>query len=578
MSRRPLYWGMVLALSSGLMAGCHSAAARRQAGKAPLGSRADAAGLPPEKAAQAHAHFGAGVVHEMNDEMTAALDEYYQAARTDPADEGLVLDVSGRLLQGKQSDKALEVVSRAAARPGASGAIFARLGLIYAQLGKTEQSVAANRTAIKKAPELLGGYRNLCLTYLQSGHATEALAVLDEAARQPSTEPEFMLGLAELYISLGMQVPAKKEKAHAQALAALNRVVRLNPQAAAVRLTLADSFNLLGDASKAAEIYLDLLNRLPEAQVFSELRERVHAKLMAIYLRAADHKHAIEQLEAIVKDNPANPAAYYYLGSIAFEDKKWDKAAEHFSKTILLSPEFDQAPYIEQAYYDLATCQLDLKQPSQALATLQQARRKYSRDSQNFVLEFMTGLAYSQAKDYSRAIEYFNRAEVIANAKDPKRLNQFFFFEFGAASERSGDLAKAEEYFQKAIRLAPDFAEALNYLGYMWAEHDMKLDQARQLIEKALKLEPKNGAYLDSLGWVLFKLHQPKEALDYILKACDLLQEPDPAVFDHLGDIYAALQQPDKAREAWRKSLGLQPSEDIRKKLEAAPALAKPRP
>jgi tetratricopeptide (TPR) repeat protein len=332
---------------------------------------------------------------------------------------------------------------------------------------------------------------------------------------------------------------------------------------------LADSFNVLGDTAKAAEIYLDLLNHLPDAPL---LRERIHAKLTEIYLRTSDHKHAVEQLEELVREDPANAAAYYYLGTIAFDDKKWEKAAEHFSKTILLNPDF------EQAYYDLATSQLDLKQASQALATLRQARDRFSNDSQNFVLEFITGLAYSQDKQYSHALEYFNRAEVIAKAKDPKRLNQFFFFQLGATCERNGDTAKAEEYFQKSLDLAPDFAEALNYLGYMWAEHGVKLDHARQLIEKALKVEPKNGAYLDSMGWVLFKLNQPKEALDYILKACDSLDEPDPAVFDHLGDIYAALQQPDKAREAWRKSLALQPSEDVRKKLDATPAAAKAKP
>lgn len=569
MLRRHSHWGVVLALSGGLMTGCGSASARRQAGKAPVQPRAEAAELSPEKAAQAHAHFGTGVVDEANGDTAAALDEYYQAARADPGDEELVLDVSRRLLQGKQFDKALEVVNRAAARPGVSGAVFARLGLIYAELGKTEQSVAANRTAIKKAPELLAGYHNLFLTYLQGKQPAEALAVLDEAARQPSKDPEFLMGVCELYLNLGMQMPAQKEKAQAKALEVLNRVVRLNPQTPVLRLMLADSFNRLGETSKAAEIYLDLLNQLPEAP---NLRERIHAMLTEIYLRASDHKHAVEQLQAIIQENPANPAAYYYLGTLAFEDKKWDQAAEHFSKTILLSPEF------EQAYYDLATSQLDLKQTRQAMATLQQARQRFSRDSQNFVLEFITGLAYSQDKDYARAMEYFNRAEVIAKAKEPKRLNQYFLFQFGATCERTGDLAKAEDYFQRCLQLAPDFAEALNYLGYMWAEHDMKLGQARQLIEKALKLEPNNGAYLDSLGWVLFKLHQPKEALGYILKACDLLEEPDPTVFDHLGDIYAALQQPDKAREAWRKALALEPNEGIRKKLEAAPAPANPKP
>jgi len=563
---------MVLALSSGLMAGCGSASARRQSPEGPLQGRADARELPLEKAAQAHAHFGAGVVHEIDGDIAAALDEYYQAARLDPSDEGLVLDVSRRLLQAKQFDKALEVVSRASARPAASGALFARLGLVYAEMGKTEQSIAADRTAIKKAPGLLAGYRNLFLTCLQGKQSAEALAVLDQAARQSSTDPGFLLGLSELYINLSRQVPDQKETAQKRALEALDRAARLNPQAADLRLLLADSFNLLGETPKAAQLYLDLLNRLPDNAVLSELRQRVHAKLTDIYLRASDHKHAAEQLEAIVQENPANPAAYYYLGTLAFEDKKWDKAAEHFSKTILLSPDF------EQAYYDLSSCQLQLKQPAQALATLQQARQKFSRDSQNFVLEFITGLAYSQQKNYARALEYFDRAEVIAKAKEPKRLNQDFFFQLGAASERNGNLAKAEEYFQKCLQFEPDFAEALNYLGYMWAEHDMKLDQARQLIEKALKLDPKNGAYLDSLGWVLFKLHQPKAALDYILKACDLLEEPDPTVFDHLGDIYAALQQPEKAREAWRKALALEPNEDIRKKLDAAPVPASSKP
>ena len=112
----------------------------------------------------------------------------------------------------------------------------------------------------------------------------------------------------------------------------------------------------------------------------------------------------------------------------------------------------------------------------------------------------------------------------------------------------------------------------MNYLGYMWAEHGEKLDQARELIEKAVKAEPKNAAYLDSLAWVLFKQNQPQEALPYALKAAELSEKPDATVFDHIGDIYAALKQPEKAREAWRKSLSLEPNEEVRKKLEVRAA------
>jgi predicted negative regulator of RcsB-dependent stress response len=41
-------------------------------------------------------------------------------------------------------------------------------------------------------------------------------------------------------------------------------------------------------------------------------------------------------------------------------------------------------------------------------------------------------------------------------------------------------------------------------------------------------------------------------------------------VYDHIGDIYAALSQRDKAREAWRKSLSLEPNAEVRKKLDSA--------
>jgi len=141
----------------------------------------------------------------------------------------------------------------------------------------------------------------------------------------------------------------------------------------------------------------------------------------------------------------------------------------------------------------------------------------------------------------------------------------------GATCERKGDYEQAEKYFQKCLQLAPDFAEAQNYLGFMWAEHGKNLDAAKVLIEKAVKAEPTNAAYLDSLGWVLFKLNEPKEALDYLLQAVKHSEEPDATVFDHLGDVYAALHERDKAQEAWRKSLSLEQNDEVRKKLEPAP-------
>lgn len=139
----------------------------------------------------------------------------------------------------------------------------------------------------------------------------------------------------------------------------------------------------------------------------------------------------------------------------------------------------------------------------------------------------------------------------------------------GAASERAGKFADAEKYFERSLALAPNNAEAMNYLGYMWAERGEKLTRAYDLIEAALKLEPDNDAFLDSMGWVLFKLGDFPSAIEFLLKAVAKLEKPDATVYDHLGDAYAATKALDKARDAWAKSVSIEPNETVQTKLDA---------
>jgi len=557
MWQHTLVWGMLCALGCVGVAGCRTLPAQR------LAQRTDAAGearhLPGdaalEKRAEAHAHYAAGFIHEVQEQPEAALKEYYAAALSDPENETLVLELSRRFLQNKEPQKALEILSRAAERPNASGAVFARLGFVYSQLGKFDQAISASRTAIKKAPGSIVGYQNLFLNYLQNKQPQEAFKVLDEAAKQPRVDAEFLINLAELYGHLGLQIPSQRKAANTKGLAVLSRVEKLPALNAATRLKVAEDYNLLGDSARAAELFKELLHKVPD---LPGLRERVRARLADIYLRGSDPEHAIEQLEAIIAEDPTNAQAYHSLAKLALEGKQLEKAVDYLGRAIVLTPDF------LPAYYDLARAQLALKKTSDALATLEKARAKFPQD---FALEYLTGIAFAQQKAYAEAIRHYTAAEVIAQATEPKWLDENFYFQLGAACERKGDYTEAQKNFEQCIKLAPQFSEALNYLGYMWAERGEHLDKARELIEKALQQEPKNPAYLDSLAWVLFKLNQPKEALPYLLQAVELSEEPDATLLDHLGDIYAALNESEQARKAWERSLTVESNEQVRKKL-----------
>lgn len=551
-------WALILTAGGALVGGCRSPGTADANGSA---RRPAARSISGEDRSLAQAHYATAVIHELNDEQEAALNEYDAAALKDPEDAALQLEVSRRLVLAKQPEKALELLTRATARPNASAALYAQLGGVYSRLGQFDRAINANRTAIRKDPTLLDGYRNLFVTCLQNRNTADALSALDEAAKVSGTSPEFLIGLGELYVNFGFQFPSQREAAFAKSAAVLLRAAKVGIDDPELSLKLAETLNVVGRSEEAAKIYQDLVKRLANVPY---ARESIRAKLADIYLRNRDDKQAAEQLEAIIRDNPTYWQAYYELGKVELDQRHYPQAIEYFTRTMLLNPDF------ESAYYKLADAQIFGDRAGDALETLQKLRLRFPAHAKSFSTEFLAGLACGHLKDYTNAVGHFTSAEISARAGETNQLTESFYFQFGAACERMGDLEQAERYFQKSLEISPNFAEAQNYLGYMWAERGTNLARARDLIEKAVKAEPKNDAYLDSMAWVLFKLNQPKEALDYILKAIKNAEEEDATVYDHLGDIYNALGQTDKAKEAWRKSISLEPNETIRKKLGPA--------
>lgn len=537
---------VVLAVGS-LLAGCatrgHSVRAVKKPGTPHDRLSSHAADLQPtpeeENRIEAMSRYARGIIHEMNDESADAFSQYYQAVLKDPQNEILALEVARHFLQRKQADKAIEVLNRAAVVPGASGALDALLGLSYAQLGKNEQAIASCRSAIKKLPRYLPAYQSLCQLYLQMNQPQAALELLDEAGRQPDADAGFLVELAENFAGLGHLRKLEPDAIKSRVLALLDRAESLKPDNAALLEKLADGYKLMGEIQKALAVYERVLAVEPD---FFNLR----AKLIELYLATDDKKRATEQLEAIIRDKPTNPAPYFYLGILAQEEKKFDRAKDYLEKAVLLSPDS------EQYQIELALIHLNARKPKDALAVLDKARAKFS---QSFAIEFYSGIACSALKKYEQAIAHYTTAEVLAKATDAKKLTHIFYFQVGSAYERKQDYASAEKYFEKCLAIAPKFAEALNYCGYMWAERGVNLERARTMIEQAVALEPKNAAFLDSLGWVLHQLQQPAQALPHLLKSLELVEEPDATICDHAGDVYAQLKDMDKAREYWRKAL-----------------------
>jgi len=78
------------------------------------------------------------------------------------------------------------------------------------------------------------------------------------------------------------------------------------------------------------------------------------------------------------------------------------------------------------------------------------------------------------------------------------------------------------EALRKALEIEPKNANALNSLGFIYAEEKMDPVKAITLCRQAVDLSPRNAAYLDSLGWALFRQANLVEARASFRKALDL--------------------------------------------------------
>lgn len=131
---------------------------------------------------------------------------------------------------------------------------------------------------------------------------------------------------------------------------------------------------------------------------------------------------------------------------------------------------------------------------------------------------------------------------------------------------------KGAEQLEILMKDDPDNPTFLNDLGFIWADHDMKIDESEKLIRKAIdkdreqrkKIEdlPKeedtdNPAYLDSLGWVLFKKKDYKEAKKYLIDATKLEGGKHIEIYDHLADTHMALGEKADAIKVWKDALDL---------------------
>jgi len=252
---------------------------------------------------------------------------------------------------------------------------------------------------------------------------------------------------------------------------------------------------------------------------------------------------AIANAQRLIETHPSDGDGYVLLGQAHAAQGDLHAAAAAFEQAA------SQDSSLE-ALSELAYAQAGLKQYAAAERAARQGLSKYPRDER---LLSLYSAALSSQNKWREAVPVL-RALAERDTTDTDRL-----FDLGAGLERAGEFDSAVVVFKRLLAINRHHADALNYLGFMFADRNVHLAEAESLLTEAVRLEPRNAAFLDSMGWLFFRQGRYQEAKQHLADAIEI----DDSVAEmhvHLGDVLSALGDRDNAREAYRAALRLDPA------------------
>ncbi len=255
-----------------------------------------------------------------------------------------------------------------------------------------------------------------------------------------------------------------------------------------------------------------------------------------LYMEVDLAKQAQTYLLLAIKHQPDNSQAHFYLAKNYLQLSQTKQAAAHFDQVhngpnLMLSK-------VEKLAIDKPTT-------TESTAYFSQLRHNYPLFSARF---------YLLQADYLKSLDELDAALAIYEEGVTEHPNNTDL-RYGTAMLASYTVnwPLAEEHLLEVISLDPNHANALNALGYTYADHNTNLKQADIYIKRAFELKPDDPAIKDSMGWLAFRQGHYRIARNYLQQA--FAEFPDAEIAAHLGVVEWALGNIQQAQEIWQSIL-----------------------
>jgi len=509
---------------------------------------------------------------ELAQRFDEALEAYEKALICDPDAEYVVRKIPILLLRMNRGEEAVTMLQDFLGKHPADAGVRMLLARIYIGLGQYQKAADEYNLIHQQNPGDVSSLLLLSELYLNQKKLNEAEQVIKNLLRVNRKSYPAHVMLARIYL---------QKKDYQAAEAEYTKALKIN-WSADLAMEMSEVYVQKQDYDKLVSFYREILEKDPQNEMVSlalinflliqdkeqealdELNNlkahledpgSVDLSLARLYARLEKYDKSTEILRNYLSRNNSSEARYL-LAVILAQSEKYDQA---LSELRLIGRDAEE--YKDAVIFQVRILRF-LERTEQAVDVLENAI-KYDQGRSPDMYVMLAALYHLQDKSdlgkstFSRGLTAFPD-------------NNELLFEYGLFLDTLGSKDEAMSVMEEVIKRQPEHGEALNYVGYSWADKSVHLDKALVYIQRAVNLNPDSGYMRDSLGWVYYRLGRVNEAREALEEAVRLTEDnPDPIIYDHLGDVYLELGRKKDALEAFKKGLSLFEEEnDAKRALE----------
>ncbi len=526
----------------------------------------------PEKYSGAAAyHYSLAVLSRLDGDLAGSIDELKQALSIQPDSPYLTTELVSMYVENSNVDLALSLGESSLAKNPGNTELRSIMGGLYFNLREYDKAIREYQTIIEIDPKNLVAYLYLATIYAQEKKYDSA----EKAYRKMlAMDPDNIIGMYYYAKTLTQM------NRWAEAEALYHKITLQGPAFEAAWLGLAALYETQNKYDEAIGVYRRYLEINPARISF-------RMKIADLLVKANKHEAAEKEFQEVLKTDPANREVRTALGLLYYDMRRFDAAAVQFLSLLETAPNDDKLHYLlanalEQKG-DLPAARVEYQKIStvfelyanaqihtamifkkegrldDAILVLTQAIQK--KNDQAILYLYLSSL-YEEQKNFAVA----EKTVLEGIGRFPR--NADLHYVRGSILEKMNRFEESIKSMETVLDIDPQNADALNFIGYSYADRGIHLDRAEQMIIQALKIKPDNGYILDSLGWVHFKKNQYVSALKHLQRARQLLPD-DANIMEHLGDVYLKIGQDKEAMDHYRNAVKIDSDNStLKKKLD----------